>query len=182
MAEIILSLPELPPSDVPKEVYPALQDLYSAVRKLQTALNYDIGLVGENAQYWPQLTPPNGVTEIRSRVYCRCKETINYGQAVNLFNDGGELKARLAVATDSAKFVSAFCHAPGSYAAGAYSEFWLAPSLIESVGGLTIGDRYWLSVVPGVLTPIAPSGAGVYAQYIGQALATTKLWFTGLPG
>lgn len=182
MAEIIISLPELPPSDLPKEVYPAMQDVYSAIRKLQYALNYDLGLVGETSQYWPQLTPPKGVTEMRSRVYCKCAEAINYGQAVNLFLSGGELQARLAVATDTEKFVSAFCHAPGSYAAGAYSEFWLPPSLIESVGGLTIGSRYWLSVVPGVLSPIAPSGAGVYAQYVGQALATTKLWFTGLPG
>lgn len=177
MAEVLINLPELPPSSLPADTYPAVLELHNAIRKLQSVLNYEVGLVGEPSQYWPQLQPTEGVSEARSRLYLRCSETISYGQAVNVFLNGSELQARLAVATDPLKLVSAFCHAQGTFPAGEFAEFWLPPCLIEAVGGLTTGSWYWLSIVPGVLTPLKPTGTGVEVQLIGQALGSNQLWF-----
>jgi hypothetical protein len=177
VAEVRLDLPELPPQGLPQETYAAVLSIHNAIRKLQSTLNYEVGLTGEAPQYWSQLTPTEGVSDARSRLYLRCAETISYGQAVNVFLNGSELQARLAVASDPLKLVSAFCHSEGSFDAGEVAEFFLPPCLIESVGGLTPGSWYWLSVVPGILTPIEPTGAGVEVQLIGQALETNKLWY-----
>ena len=182
MAELLLNIPELPPSNLPPEVYPAMLEVHNALRKLQSAINYEVGLTGEAPQYWPQLEPTEGVSEARSRLYLRCSEPISYGNAVNVFLNGTELQARLAVASDSAKLVSAFCHSQGSFNTGDVAEFFLPPCLIESVGGLSPGSWYWLSVIPGVLTPIQPTGTGISVQLIGQALGSNKLWYSPSQG
>lgn len=178
MAELVLTLPELPSTELDAKVHQELVLLYNAIRKLQSSLNYDVGLVGEPTEYWPQLQAVDGVSEARSRLYLKCSEPISYGQAVNVWLNGSELQARLARADDVARLCSCFCHTPGSHAVGDIAEFFLPPCLIESVGGMSPGSYYWLSTVPGEIINVPITAPGIVQQLLGQALSPTALWFT----
>lgn len=178
MAELVLTLPELPGSELDSKTYGEFVQVYNALRKLQSGINYDIGLVGEPPAHWPQLQPVDGVSEARSRLYLVCAETITYGQAVNVFLNGSQLQARLATAADVEKLCSCFCHTPGTHTAGDIAEFYLPPCLVESIGGLVTGSYYWLSTVPGSIINAPPTADGIVQQLLGQALAPAAFWFT----
>lgn len=48
--------------------------------------------------------------------------------------------------------------------------------LNDSLTGLVPGSKYWLSAtVPGQITSVPPTGAGIVSQYIGTALNATTL-------
>lgn len=51
-------------------------------------------------------------------------------------------------------------------------EVWEA--VVEEPGGLVPSSRYFLSVVPGKITSVPPTGAGTFVVPVGTAFSTTK--------
>jgi hypothetical protein len=94
------------------------------------------------------------------------------GDYVNLYNDGGTLKARFA---DCSLLRPADGYVLAGYAIGATATVYLEGHN-TSLAGLTIGDMLYLSTI-GDATATAPTTIGYIVQPIGQAFTATKAAF-----
>lgn len=101
-------------------------------------------------------------------------ENLAAGDYVNLWDDTGTVKARKANATDNTKPAHGFVKAGFSSAANATVYF---EGENDSLTGLTVGTKYFLSATGGAATATAPSTTGNVVQYLGMAHATTKIRF-----
>ncbi|HZX79866.1 MAG TPA: hypothetical protein VFE72_02795 [Lysobacter sp.] len=101
-------------------------------------------------------------------------EALTAGDLVNLWNDGGTLKARKADATAEGKECIGFVleNVAQNSNATVYLE-----GTNNARAGLTIGARYYLGTTPGGLVTAALTGSGNVDQYVGFALSTTELSF-----
>lgn len=99
---------------------------------------------------------------------------------VNIFNDGGTQKARLAVNTDPAKRADAFvveaAAGGGSLTTGSDVVLFFGGNIITS-SGLTPGAMMFLSDTPGKMTATPPTAAGSIVQQIGTAISPTEVIF-----
>jgi len=91
------------------------------------------------------------------------------GDFVNIYNDGGTLKARLA---DCSLNRPADGYVLAGYGIGATATVYLEGHN-TSLAGLTIGDMLYLSTI-GDATATAPTASGYIVQPIGQAFTATK--------
>lgn len=107
-------------------------------------------------------------------------ENLASGDFVNLWNDGGTVKARKADATAAGKEADGFVldAVTSGNTAAVYFE-----GQNTSLTGLTLGSRYYLSAAtPGVATATPPSASGNVVQYLGRAGATTNIAFEATDG
>jgi len=100
-------------------------------------------------------------------------ENLSAGDFVNLWNDGGTIKARKADATAVGKrahgYVVDAVTAPASV--NVYFE-----SINNQLTGLTLGETYWLSdTTAGGLTTTPPADATEIVQELGVAVSATEL-------
>lgn len=101
-------------------------------------------------------------------VAATCNETIAAGQLVQLYNAGGSLKARLALATSGYE-ANAFCvHGGATNDVGGFSLRGVASRL-----GMTPGAQYLSQQTPGACTSVRPNSGTV--QLVGVALSATEL-------
>jgi hypothetical protein len=102
-------------------------------------------------------------------------ENLAASDLVNLWNDGGTLKARKADATAEGKECHGFVLAGVTAPAAATVYF---DGAITGLSGMTIGARQYLSAAsPGARTETAPTTAGNVQQYVGVAVSATEMSF-----
>lgn len=105
-------------------------------------------------------------------------ETLSAGDFVNLFDDAGTIKARLADAENNRPAVGFVLKNIAANATGlVYSQ-----GINTQLSGLQAGNKYFLSNTPGEVsnTPIIESGdlkAGTFVQVLGIAISGTELRF-----
>jgi len=100
-------------------------------------------------------------------------ENLSAGDFVNIWNDGGTIKARKADATALGKkavgYVVDAVTAPASVAV--YFE-----SINNQLAGLTLGQTYWLSdTTAGAVTSTPPADPTEIVQELGVAVSATEL-------
>lgn len=99
-------------------------------------------------------------------------ENLASGDQVNLWNDGGTLKARKANASDNSKPSHGFVSA--SVTSGATATV-IHDGTISGLSGLTVGAEYYLGTTGGAITATAPSSTGNSIQPVGVAKSATEL-------
>lgn len=103
-------------------------------------------------------------------------EALSAGNAVNLWNDAGTLKARKADASTTGKEANGFVLATVSL--GDTATVYGPSQANTQVTGLTVGAKLWLDpATPGGVTDTPPSTAGQTSQYVGKATAATAYVF-----
>ena len=104
-------------------------------------------------------------------------ETITAPALVNLWNDGGTLKARYADASAASAGKQAHGYVLETINSAASGVIYFE-GLITGLSGLTLGATYFLSgTTPGAPTATAPTTSGHSVQEIGVALSATELTF-----
>ncbi len=102
-------------------------------------------------------------------------ENLSAGDVVNLWNNAGALNARKADGTATGKPVDGFVNS--AVASGANATVFFEGT-INSLAGLTVGSRYYLSgTTAGAVTAVPVTGTGKVHQYVGKALSATVLTF-----
>jgi hypothetical protein len=115
---------------------------------------------------------PNGIGADSRTV--ATSENLAAGDLVNLWNDGGTLKARKADATSAGKEAHGFTESAVTSPANATIIF---DGTIGGLTSLTIGAKYFLSTTAGGITSTAPSSVNNVVQPIGVAASATELVF-----
>jgi hypothetical protein len=112
---------------------------------------------------------PVGVTaDVRLVV---ASENLAAGDLVNLWNDGGTLKARKAIATGLGTRASGFVLS--AFSTSATATVYIKGNN-DQLSGLTAGDFLFLSATAGLVTATAPTTSGQVAQQVGQAITATS--------
>ena len=177
-APINFNIPQSPPTNLKKPVEAALVPIYQGLQQLIQALINNCGIGPQTRDSWPSIVSSGAVNTILSanmgRLYCVATESLQLGGMVNIHNSGGFVAARNASATNNTRPAQAYCSTPGGAAPGDPVEVTVISGL-ATIGGLTIGSRYYLSTVNGLVTPIAPVAAGNIEQYLGYAVAPNQL-------
>ena len=136
------------------------------------------GIASQPKTLWSQLTAAQSIlAQNAHRTYLQATETITTGAIVNVFNSGGKAKCRNANATNNTKPAHGFCNVVGGGVNGDFLEIILFKGLNTLFSGLTPGQEYWLSIVDGVVTSVAPVAAGNIEQFLGVALDANSLFF-----
>lgn len=174
---INLYLPQNPETSDPT-LYPELAKVYNALRNLQIGITQYAG-VGQRPQIdWALLTPLDTVVlQNLTRVYVQASENIPLGNTISFFDGGGGvLRARRANATSGTIFPAhGFCTTLGGITSGQYGEVMLA-GLCPYISGLAIGQTYYQSTTPGVITNIKPAGPNL-GETVGYAIGGNLLMF-----
>lgn len=171
-------LSQNPPSNVKDPVaQAAFNELYNAIQNIIQTLVTSCGIGPQSAALWAQLagSPSTLQAGNLNRLYVIAGENIPLGAMINLFSNAGVLNARNANATTNVKAADGYCTTAGGIAAGAVGEVQLGHGLVSLVG-VTIGQRYWLSVVNGLITTVAPVAAGNIEQYIGVGIDASSVF------
>lgn len=171
-------LSQTPPTDIKDPLaQEAVTELYNALQNIiQTLINF-CGIGPQSAALWLQLAGTPGTLQAGNlnRLYVTASELVPLGAMINLFNSAGVLKVRNANATTNAKPADGYCTTAGGIALGAVGEVQLGHGVVSLVG-VTIGQRYWLSVVNGLITTVAPVAAGNIEQYIGIGIDANSVF------
>jgi hypothetical protein len=164
------SLPEIDQKQHP-QIWADLKNIRNALKILQGALDSYTGATVPNPSDFS-----GGTVGSMPGVFCVASEAIAYGNVVYLYDNGGVLTAQKASAVDSTKPARALCVTPGGVAIGAIGQF-VFQGTPACFSGVTRGTNYYLSVTPGLITSVIPSGGTAVAQLLGFGLSTTQIWF-----
>jgi len=103
-------------------------------------------------------------------------EALGAGKFVNLWNDGGTLKARLA---DNSNGRQAHGFVKDAVASGNPATVYPLDVNNTAMVGLTVGSRYYLGTAGGTIStaldPLDVANANKVHQYLGIALSATEL-------
>lgn len=101
-------------------------------------------------------------------------EGLNAGSFVNLWNDAGTLKLRLA---DNSNGREAWGYVTAAVLSGAVGSAQRLNTVNASLSGLTSGADYWLGIAGGLTnTALDPAtDVGKLDQYLGKAQSATEL-------
>lgn len=171
-----LGLPQIPETQ-DKALYPELVRVYNAINVLARGLDSFLGSVSPPVEDWPEITPEMSLKlQNFSKVYCQFDVAVPLGAAVNLYNVGGVLHAKLAKADSATTPCHGFCSVLLGVVAGAFGEVTLAGANIF-LGGVIPGARYFLSntSTTGQVQNLPPSSGIV--QPIGFGLSSTTIWW-----
>lgn len=94
------------------------------------------------------------------------------GKFVNIFDDGGTVKIRLADNSSSGKMAHGYV--PATIAADASGAVILGEGINSGLSGLTEGARYFLGTAGGVTTT-APTSTNTIVQELGYAISETEI-------
>ncbi len=95
------------------------------------------------------------------------------GDYVNVYNDSGTAKARLADASDPTKEATGFINE--DTVSGNSTNVFLYGVNTSANGSFTAGNEVYLSTTPGEVTDTAPSGSGEIVQVCGTAGEGTEV-------
>lgn len=156
----------------------AIEELYAfGFQVIRAFVDYS-GIGSQNFSNWSLLAgnPKTLLAGNLNRLYVIASETIVQGAAISLFNNAGVLNVRNANATNNTRICDGFCSSPGGILAGSPGEI-IRSNGVASIGGLTIGQRYWVSIINGLIVAVPPVAAGNIEQYVGIAISSTVLSF-----
>jgi hypothetical protein len=108
----------------------------------------------------------------------QASENLSAGNLVNIWNSGGQFRARKADATASGKEANGFVLS--SVSSGQTAQVYLEGTITGLTGLLP--TRYYLSTVPGEITDTPPSNSGNVVQYVGNAVSTSEITFEATDG
>jgi len=144
--------------------------IYRAISGVSQAVSIVTGNVtysqGEMAQI-DQLTKLVNATS--SKIIVQAAEALAYGQMLSLSIVAGKITARVATATNLARFALAVCDQPGGIAAGAFGEAVFMSGRTEGIAGTTFGLTYYLSTAGNIQTAV-PTATGIVNQIVGMGL------------
>lgn len=158
------------------QFYMTQQHLF--IQQLVQALNQNAGVGARPTTQQPLLAgmPVTLNSGNLNRLYVPASVNLLLGEAINLYSATGILTARPANATDNTQPCSGFVTAPVGILAGAVGEVQIDNG-VAVLAGLTVGARYYLDVVDGGITLVAPVAAGNIEQLVGIAIDATHLAF-----
>jgi hypothetical protein len=169
---IVTNLPRHPPDDLPANLYYPLVTIHNALFNLAKATGELTGIDAFPADLWSTATPDKTILMgNQTRMYPVADVAIAAGQAVNLYSSSGQLRARLADASNSTTLANGVSTTAAS--AGSQVEINWMRGFISSIGGLTPGSSYWLSTTPGAIQDFPPPGAT--QQFLGLATSSQGL-------
>lgn len=177
---INLYLPQNPETINP-ELNGELAKVYNALRNLQIAITQYAGVGQREITSWSMLTPADTIQlQNLSRVYVQASENIPLGNTINFHDPGGGLlRARRADANSaSIKPAHGFCTTLGGITSGQFGEVMLF-GLCPYISGLAIGQTYYQSTTPGVITNVKPAGPNL-GETVGFAVGGSLLMFMPL--
>lgn len=158
-------------------IFQELYVVYNAIKILAATLDSYTGVLTPDEELWPTVGTNNIFSQNANRIYVPFSETVTAGQLVTLYNNAGQLTAKLCGgvtwAGDCRGYMSlANTVSPGNY--GQVTLFGLHPL----VSGLTPGTIYYSSnTTAGSITSTVPISSGENKQPIGFALSTGQLFF-----
>lgn len=176
-SDINLYLPASPETQNP-ELNGELAKVYNALRNLQIAITKYAGIGQAEQSTWSMLTPLDTIqTQNLARVYVKASENIPLGNTISFFDaGGGVLNVKRANATSgSIAPAHGFCSTLGGITAGQYGEVMLL-GLCPYIGGLAIGQTYYQSTTPGIITNVKPTAPNL-GETIGYAIGGALLMF-----
>lgn len=176
-APVDFRIGQQPPSGLPEATQTAFAELYSFSNQVIRTFTDYCGIAPPIVGLWPQIfgSPRTILRNNLNRLYVLTSEDIPLGSAVNLYNDAGTLTARKANAADNTKPCDGFSCLQDT-ASGLICEVILQVGLVP-VGGVVIGQRYWLSTTSGIIANTPAVAAGNIEQYIGIGIDTTHVAF-----
>lgn len=155
------------------------EEVYAAIQQLINSLVNYCGIGQQLPANWALLAGSSStlLTANLRRFYAIASENINYGAIISLVNGGsGTVKARNANATNNTRIADGYCSTLGGVTAGNPGEFILG-SGVAVINGLVPGQRYWLSLVNGLIQNAAPVAAGNAEQLLGIAIDSTHFFY-----
>lgn len=173
------NIPTTIPENTPDNMKGILNDILTYFQSIIKALVNNCGIGPQLPSQWSQYATMSGSTVLAGnmgRLYATAKETIVQGALVNFTAVAGVLQAQNANATDNTKMCQGYCSTPGGLQAGIAGEFIEGRGTI-AITGLTVGSKYYLSRVNGLITTTAPVAAGNIEQYVGFAAQANLLVF-----
>jgi len=174
-----LGIPELPGTGHKEDIYNEFVNVFNALRRVQSTINNELGLAGISNNAISALQVTDGVSARKDRAYVQVTETVSYGQVLSFHSVSGAIRARLAKNTAQEFRCWAICNTEGTHGSGSIVEAALGNCLVESIGGLTPGQEYFLSSVGGILTNVPdPLTETNIQQSIGVALGGNAFWFS----
>lgn len=172
--KIQTGLPQLPSDNVPKELYGIFLQVFQAIQNLQRGVSSYSGIDAPDADVINELTYQDTLLSGNlTRMYPIAGIAITRGQVVNLYNDAGVLKARLADANSATTMAHGVANE--TVLAGARFEMNWLRATIDSIGGMTLGTLYYLSTTAGAVQSARPAAVGDIIQPVGFALATATM-------
>jgi hypothetical protein len=111
-----------------------------------------------------------------NRFYVRAAETVNFGSIISLTPVAGAVECRNANAADATRIADGFCSEVAGIAAGQVGEVILG-SGVASIGGLVVGQRYWLSITNGLISNVPATAVGNIEQLLGIGIDSTHFFF-----
>lgn len=164
------------PEGVPPELFNHFYQLYNAVHNLGRQLAQFAGVDQYDPSLWSQLTPDDSIYDGNlNRWYVKADEPIAFGQVVSPFVTAGELRVRLANATNNTRWACGISSTLDLVNPGSYLEVIVGHGIISGISGMIAGQRYWLSTVNGAIANGPAVAAGNIEQYVGWALSPTRL-------
>lgn len=172
---------EVGPQTQNPELNGELAKVYNALRNLQIAITQYAGVGQKEKTTWNDL-PPDQTLMLQNltRVYVRASENIPLGNTVS-FHDGGGGSLRVKRANAASGSIApchGFCTTLGGISSGQFGEVQLM-GLCPYIGGLAIGQTYYQSTTPGVITNLKPAAPNLQ-QAVGYGLGGAQLWFMPL--
>lgn len=160
------------------ELNAELSKVYNAIRNLQIAITDYAGVGQREITTWNDSPPAQTVMlQNLTRVYVQASENIPLGNTIS-FHDGGggALRAKRANASSgSIAPAHGFCTTLGGITAGQFGEVMIM-GLCPYIAGLAIGQTYYQSTTPGIITNLKPATPNLQ-QPVGFGMGGALLWF-----
>ena len=161
------------------EVELAFAELYAFANQVIRAFTDNCG-IGPQVPAMQQTLAGDSRTLLSGnlrRLYVKASEPIVFGGIINLWNNAGLLEVRNANATNNTRVADGFCSAPLGLSTGEIGEVTVGCG-IARIGGLVVGQRYWLSTTNGVIANIPSTAAGNVEQLLGIGIDATHFFYS----
>lgn len=153
------------------------QEIYDFIRQVILTFVRYCGIGTYDTSFWPLLANDPGQLLFEgnvNKIYVTSLGTFPKGTYISLFLNAGVLTAFKARANVIGNQADGFCNS--DFVTGQIGEMIMSRGLNPWLTGLTIGQRYWLSLtVSGSIQTTPPVAAGNVEQYIGIAVSSTEL-------
>lgn len=171
---INLGLPDFPDEELEPRVFGAAMIIHRSIKNLARGVSDFAGVDELPPDEWGEALIRNYFrTQNLNRLYPQADVAITAGQLVNLYNNAGFLRARLANASSAATMA----HGIAMTSAGVGQRFmmYFLRGYVDTVGGMIVGTLYWVSTVAGGIQNSAPAAVGTIAQPVGIAASSVEL-------
>lgn len=178
---IQVGLPGSVPDNISNpEVITAYRVLSAAILNIVRAMEQFGGFTMKGVDQWSFLSGRDTILlSNQTRYYVFAGENLDYQDFVNLYDDAGVCKARLATSFDGAapRRAHGFCNIPGGVVTGDRVEVLLQFGIM-SISGIVAGTELYLSTTAGSPAATPDVAAGHLEQHLGVGIATDLAFIT----